>query len=200
MLNYPSHVTTELEEQRLMALYSFDILGEQQEPDLDNLVKLAGQIINVPTAYVALVDRDEVVLKSVYGEIFAISKKVPRSNDILSQFTMWSKDIFLVNDTLLHEKLSQNTMVLHEPHIRFYCSISLKDSDGFPLGCLTLLDVVPRNLRANDLETLKTLAVQIITHLELKRKNTQLQVQTKKLEDYRNTLYFGSKWRDLIYQ
>ena len=50
------------EEQRLAALYSYDILGEGLEYELDNLVKLAAQIANVPMAYVSFVDSEHVIL------------------------------------------------------------------------------------------------------------------------------------------
>lgn len=179
-------VSPEIEEQRLSALYSYDILGDGLEDELDNLIKLAAQIAQVPVAYAALVDRTEVILKSVFGDIFPFQHKFLRNNDVVSQFTMWNEDIFLAQDTLLDDRLSKNAMVVSDPHIRFYCSVPLKDSKGFPLGCLTLLDVIPRNLDANALQALKTVATQIINQLELKRKNTELQIQTKKYQEFKD--------------
>ena len=160
-------------------------MGDGLAHELDNLIKLAAQIAKVPIAYAALVDRTEVVLKSVFGDIFSFQNKFARSNDIVSQFTMWSEDIFVVPDTLLDKILSKNTMVVNEPHIRFYCAVPLRDSMGFPLGCLTLLDLTPRSLSASDLQALKTVAEQIITQLELKRKNTELQTQTKRYQEFK---------------
>ena len=179
------NVTPEIEEQRLLALYSYDILEEGLEHELDNLIKLAAQIVQVPIAYAAFVDRTEVILKSVFSDIFPFQNKFARGNDVVSQFAMWSEDIFIVPDTLLDERVSDNIMVVNEPHIRLYCAVPLRDSKGFPLGCLTLLDVVPRHLNANDLQALKTVAAQIITQLELKRKNTELQDQTKKYQEFK---------------
>jgi hypothetical protein len=82
------NVTPEIEEQRLLALYSYDILGEGLEHELDNLIKLAAQIVKLPIAYAAFVDRTEVVLKSVFGDIFSLQNKFARGNDVVSQFTM----------------------------------------------------------------------------------------------------------------
>lgn len=180
------NVTPEIEEQRLLALYSYDILSDGLEHELDNLVKLAAQITQTPVAYAALVDRDEIILKSVFGDLFSFQNKFSRSNDSVSQFTMWSKEIFIVEDTLLDERLSNNPLVVNKPHIRFYCGVPLKNSKGLPLGCLTLLDVVPRKLDANDLQALATVADQIIAQLELKRKNTELQAQTKKYQELKD--------------
>ena len=71
-------ITPEIEEERLKALYSYDILGEGLEKELDNLVKLAAQIANVPMAYVSFVDRTQVILKSTVG-IDAEHKTLPRA-------------------------------------------------------------------------------------------------------------------------
>lgn len=186
MMFTAQHVTPEIEEQRLSALYSYDILGDGLEHELDNLIKLAAQIAQVPIAYAAFVDRKEVVLKAVFGEILSSQNKFPRNNDVISQYAMWSDDIFLVQDTLLDEVFSKNTMVLNAPHVRFYCAIPLKDNKGFPLGSLTLLDVVPRDLDEKALQALKTVAAQVINQLELKRKNTELQIQTKKYQEFKD--------------
>jgi hypothetical protein len=43
MLNVPSP-SSQMEERRLAALYSYDVLGEGLNNELDNLVKLAAQI------------------------------------------------------------------------------------------------------------------------------------------------------------
>lgn len=183
MLTIPN-VTPEIEEQRLLALYSYDILGDGLEHELDNLVKLAAQIVQAPIAYMSLVDRADVVLKSVFGYNFSPQHQLPRSNDIISQFTMWSEKPFLVPDTLLDPELVNNPMVVNDPHIRFYCSVPLKDNQGLPIGCLTLLDVKPRNFTANELEALETVAVQIISQLVLKRKNADLIAQAKKFDEF----------------
>ncbi len=186
MMFTAQNITSEIEEQRLLALYSYDILGDGLEHELDNLIKLAAQIAQVPTAYAAFVDRTEVVLRAVFGDMFFSQNNFPRNNDVVSQFSMWNEDIFLVQDTLLHDVLSKNTMVVNEPHIRFYCAVPLKDSKGFPLGSLTLLDVVPRHLDEKALQALKTVAAQVINQLELKRKNTELLIQTKKYQEFKD--------------
>ena len=46
--------TSSTEEQRLAALYSYDVLGEGLENELENLVKLAAQIAATKKAYIAV--------------------------------------------------------------------------------------------------------------------------------------------------
>ena len=172
----------EIEEQRLAALYSYDILGEGLAHELDNLVKLAAQIANVPTAYISFVDAEHVILKSAIG-VPAEYRKMPRSVTIC-QYTMMADSVYVVPDVKLHPDLATNPMLAIDTPIRFYASAPLKDADGFALGCLCLLDLVPRELDQHQLEALATLAVQVVAQLALKRKNTQLETQTKRFDEF----------------
>ncbi|MEJ5994805.1 PAS domain S-box protein [Pedobacter sp. Du54] len=181
MFKNPIHSPKD-EEQRLAALYSYDILGEGLEHELDNLVKLAAQIAKVPMAYVSFVDAEHVILKSAVG-IGSEYRKLPR-NATICQYTMMEDSIFVVPDVQLNEDLANNPMLSLTNSIRFYASAPLKDAEGFALGCLVLLDLVPRALDEHQLEALDTLAVQVIAQLALKRKNTQLKAQTKRFDEF----------------
>ncbi|WP_113651745.1 PAS domain S-box protein [Pedobacter namyangjuensis] len=182
-MSQPS-ISPEIEEQRLKALYSFDILGEGLEQELLNLVKLAAQFAGAPIAYVALVDRDEVVLKSTVGLNVNVQIRLPRNGDVICQHAMWGDDIFVVEDTQQNAELAQNPIVVNEPYIRFYVSVPLKDNQGLPLGCLCVADTVPRTLKDNEHAGLQTIATQVITQLKLQRKNKQLLEQTKKFNEF----------------
>ncbi|WP_316786320.1 PAS domain S-box protein [Pedobacter frigiditerrae] len=181
MFKSPS-VSPEYEKQRLSALYSYDILGEALEDELDNLVKLAAQIANVPMAYISFVDRENIILKSAFG-IGSEYKIIPR-NVTVCQHTMMLDKIFLVPDVSLDAELSTNSMLSLNNGIQFYASAPLKDADGFELGCLVLLDNVARNLTENQIEALETLAVQVVAQLALKRKNAQLIAQTQRYDEF----------------
>jgi len=174
----------ENEELRLAALYSYDILGEGLEHELDNLVKLAAQIAQTPIAYVTLVDRDEVLVKSAVGFGGKQQPKYPRDQDIICQHTMFLDHIYVVEDTLQNEMLAAHPMVVNEPRVRFYVSVPLVDADGFSLGCLCVLDLIARKLTDQQHQGLETLAIQVIAQLALKRKNTQLETQTKKYNEF----------------
>ena len=170
------------EEQRLAALYSYDILGEALEHELDNLVKLAAQIAKVPMAYVSFVDAEHVILKSMVG-IATEYRKVPRDLT-LCQYTMLMDTIYVVPDVSENTDMASNPLLNAEGEIRFYASAPLKDADGYALGCLCLLDYVPRQLETLQLQALETLAVQVVAQLALKRKNAQLEAQTKRFNEF----------------
>ncbi len=170
------------EEQRLAALYSYDILGEGLEHELDNLVKLAAQIANVPMAYVSFVDAEHVILKSVVG-IEAEYRKMDR-NLTICQYSMMADSIYVVPDVRLNLDLVNNPLLNINSPIRFYASAPLKDAEGFALGCLCVLDLVPRELDQHQIEAMETLAVQVVAQLALKRKNSQLKAQTKRFDEF----------------
>ncbi|SFG62887.1 PAS domain-containing hybrid sensor histidine kinase/response regulator [Pedobacter insulae] len=181
MFNFPIK-SEEYERQRLAALHSYDVLGESFEHELDLLVKLAAQIVDVPMAYVGFVDTDKVFLKSAIG----IEEKhliLPRDLTIC-QHTMLVDQIFVAPDVLLQPELVANLMAAVDSPLRFYASAAIKDEDGFPLGCLCLLDVVPREINQHQKEAIETLAKQVVTHLALKRKNAQLQAQTLRFNEF----------------
>jgi PAS domain S-box-containing protein len=181
MFNFPP-LTPQEEEQRLAALHSYGFLGEGFEKELDVLVKLAAQIANVPKAYVSFVDAEQVVLQSAIG-LSANYYILPR-NSTICQHTMLADGIFVVTDVQLKEELRNNPSLAITDEIRFYASAPIKDEDGYPLGCLCLLDCVPRELDKHQLEALDTLAKQVCTHLALKRKNIVLEAQTQRFNEF----------------
>jgi len=54
--------------------------------------------------------------------------------------------------------LSDNPLVLNDPHIRFYAGCPLRAPNGSKLGTLCIIDRQPRNFGKDDFEALKDLA------------------------------------------
>lgn len=175
-------LSAEQEEQRLAALYSYDILANGLESELDNLTRLAAQIADVPMAYISFVDRDTVLLKAKVG-IEGTYSAIPRQATIC-EHAMFHPGIFVVPDVEKEPELINNPLLTQGQGIRFYAGAPLKDSEGFALGCLVLLDRKPRKLSDNQIEALATLAVQVVAQLALKRKNSQLEAQTKRFDEF----------------
>ncbi|MDQ7947742.1 MAG: PAS domain S-box protein [Pedobacter sp.] len=175
-------LSAEQEELRLSALYSYDILANGLESELDNLTKLAAQIANVPMAYISFVDRETVILKAKVG-IDHTYTTLPRKVTVC-EHAMFHPGVFVVPDVEADPELASNSMLSQGKGIRFYAGAPLKDADGFALGCLVLLDREPRVLSAHQIEALATLAVQVVAQLALKRKNSQLEAQTKRFDEF----------------
>ena len=62
-----------------------------------------------------------------------------------------------------------NHLVVTEQGMRFYAGVQLKAHNGLPIGTLCVLDDKPRTLTDLQRQTLRTLANQVMTQLELRR-------------------------------
>ncbi|RZK50002.1 MAG: PAS domain S-box protein [Pedobacter sp.] len=178
----PRQVSSEYELERLKALHSYGILEEGLMHELDNLVTLAAKIGKVPMAYVSFVDKEDVVLLSAVG-IATEYMRQPRSQTIC-QHTMFEDSIFVVEDVKAESSLQDSILIDITTRIRFYASVPIKDKNGYPLGCLVLLDDEPRALDDYQREALQTIAIQVEAHLDLKRTNKELVLKTQRLADY----------------
>ena len=71
---------------------------------------------------------------------------------------MFSKHIFIVEDTLKDERFSDNPYVVGPPHIRFYAGVALHDLvTRLPIGVLCIKDTKPRALSVDEIDKLVTL-------------------------------------------
>lgn len=183
MLNVLSP-SSQMEEQRLAALYSYDVLGEGLENELDNLVKLAAQITSAKKAYVSFIDRDHIVFKAAYGLL--TQERIFDRYSSVCQHTMYTNEVYIVEDIRTDKSFDTSPLICSEDASVFYASVPLIDSEGFSLGCLCVVDDHCRNLTSSQIEALETLSVQIITHLKLRRKNLKLIEETKRSEEFIN--------------
>lgn len=182
MLNVPSP-SYQMEEQRLVALYSYDALGEGLESELANLAKLAAHIALTKKAYISFVDKDSVVFKASYGLV--TQQSIFTREGSICQYAMY-KESYVVPDLRLTEEFSNSPLISSQDNIVFYASVPLIDTDGYALGCLCVVDDCVRDLTTLQIEALKTLSLQVITQLSLRRKNLQLEEQTKRSEEFIN--------------
>ncbi len=173
--------SAEQEEQRLAALYSYDVLGAGLKSELDNLVKLAAQIAFTQKAYITFVDKDKIVIKSTYGLIDA-EASLDRAGSIC-QFSM-HQGTHVVPDIRNDADFEGTYLWKSNYGILFYASVPLIDDEGFSLGCLCVADDHERELTESQIQALQTLSVQVIAQLTLRRKNLQLEAQTKRTEEF----------------
>ena len=182
MLNVPSPSSL-LEEQRLVALYSYDVLGEGLKDELDNLVKLAAQIAATKKAYISFVDKTHIVFKAAYG--LKTQARIFSRVGSICQYAMYN-DTYVVPDISQSDDFKGSPLLHSQDNIVFYASLPLVDLDGFALGCLCVVDDETKVLTSLQMEALQTLSLQIVTQLSLRRKNLQLAAQTKRSEEFEN--------------
>jgi len=88
----------------------------------------------------------------------------------------------IVRDTLDDDRFRENRMVLERPYIRFYAEMPLVSPEGFKVGTLCVMDHIVRDLTRTEIESLRMLANQVVSLLELRR---QVSFLTRALELHR---------------
>jgi signal transduction histidine kinase len=174
---------------RLSALKNLEILDTAPEPEFDALTELASVICETPIALISLVDRDRQWFKSKVG--LATSEM---SRDVsFCGHALLEPEIFVVEDASRDERFKDNPLVTGAPSIRFYAGAQLKTETGYAIGTLCVIDSHPRVFSEEKRKALKTLAHMVISHLELRKKNTELQAALKTIEAQKLSLHHHSK-------
>lgn len=158
------------EKSRLQALRSYKILDTDPEKAFDDLVILAAHICETPVALISLIDSERQWFKSKVGvSISETSSEVSFCARAIQQ-----PDLFVVPDASKDPRFSSNPFVISDPKIRFYAGAPLSSSDGYPLGTLCVVDVVPRQLTPSQENVLLALSRQVQAQLELRKNLMEL--------------------------
>ena len=152
------------ESARLDALHACGVLDTGPEAEFDAITRVAARLCGTPIALVSLVDETRQWFKSRIGmEVSETPRDISFCGHAIAQ-----PGPFIVPDALKDVRFSGNPLVTSGPQIRFYCGIPLM-SDGLGLGSLCVMDTVPRELTADQMEILAVLGEAVVTHLKLKR-------------------------------
>lgn len=159
----PQYPANEID--RLLALKRTHILGTGPDHVIDELVKLASIVCEVPISLVSLVEEAKQWFKSTIGlNVDSTDREVA-----FCAFTILSDDVMEVPDTLSDERFCKNPLVLGAPHIRFYAGVPLITSDGHNIGTLCVIDKAPKKLSINQRHALSTLAQRVVRQIEYHR-------------------------------
>lgn len=142
------------EASRLSSLTSLNILDTPPEERFDRITRLAKSTFNVPIALVSLVDENRQWFKSCFGlSVSQTSREIS-----FCGHAILGDDIFIIEDTLIDDRFSDNPLVTEAPFIRFYAGCPLKMTDGSNIGTLCIIDRKKRALSEEDKANLKHLA------------------------------------------
>ncbi len=153
------------EPERLEALRQLHILDTAPEAGFDDLVQLAAQICEVPTALMSLVDQDRQWFKARVGLGVCETSR----DSAFCAHAILEAELLIVPDALQDDRFADNPLVTGPPHFRFYAGVPIRTGDGLALGTLCVLDTRPRQLSDTQRMALTRLARQLGLQLELRR-------------------------------
>jgi adenylate cyclase len=168
------------EPQRLAALRALEILDTPPEIAYDDIAELAAQLCGCPVAYVSFIDDDRRWLKAKYG-LPPDVVEAPREGAVCAT-TICGVDVLVVPDMTQDSRFDRNPMVVGPPYCRFYCGIPLINDDGYALGALCVMDIEPRQLSFEQIESMRRLSRQALTQLELRRRLIEHAQMIKQLD------------------
>jgi GAF domain-containing protein len=154
------------ERARQSELDDFRIVDTLEDQAFDDLTRMAASVCGVPIALISLLDRDRQWFKSRVG---LQATETPREFAFCEHAIHAPEPVMMVRDATQDERFAANPLVTGDPGIRFYAGAPLVSSGGQRLGTICVIDRVPRELDARQLETLQFLADQVMRKLEERR-------------------------------
>lgn len=169
------------EQNRLNALYAYNILDSEPETEFDSITRLASYICGTEISLITLLDEQRQWFKSKVGvEV----NETPRETSFC-HFAIQSDLILEVEDTQTHPLFRDNPFVVNDPHIRFYAGAPLITPTGQRLGTLCVVDKEPKVLTPEQRNALEVLAKEVIFHLEMRRQKKMIEHDNSRLQLYR---------------
>jgi GAF domain-containing protein len=160
------------EQDRLEALRQYGIMDTPPEEEFDNITSLASRICGTPISLITLLDDERQWFKASVGIDL---KETPIEYAFCAHAIRNPSELTVVRDSRKDERFADNPFVTGEPHIVFYAGMPLVDEGGHALGSLCVLDVQEQTLSPFQLTALKQLAKQVVTLLQLRKKNKELE-------------------------
>lgn len=168
------------EDERLAELLSYDVLDTEAEQLFDDLTTLTSQICDTPIALISLIDPDRQWFKSRVGlDAEETSREIAFCSHAILQ-----DDVFEIPNASLDPRFHDNPLVTGAPDIRFYAGAPLVSPSGHAIGTLCTIDRKPRKLTESQKTSLQTLSKSVVAHLELKRKNRELERTSQFRSDF----------------
>ncbi len=156
------------EVERLTVLHALGLLDAQHDATFDRVVRLAVHALDVPLAWVALVDRTFVWLKAANGTNIS---GFPRDGSLCAR-ALRHGGLLEVDDNVT-EVGSEFALLAGSVPVRFAVCVPLHSREGRALGVLCVADRNPRSLDAVQRQTLTDLAAILDDRLAVLQRASQ---------------------------
>ena len=149
---------------RLAELQRIAILDSSPERAYDDITRLLATTLAVPITMVNLLDDERDWFKSCVG---LQQTQSPRVTSFCEAFFHSDSDLIVVEETLADARFAAHPLVVGRPFVRFYAAARLLVR-GQTVGTLCAYDVVPRQIKPEQVEQMRTMAGAVIELLRLR--------------------------------
>lgn len=147
----------------LQAIDRFLNLKINSKEELQEIVELASVICEAPIALITLMDQNTQYIKFKVGTHV---KKHAKGDTFCQYLAQHDDELMIVPDAREDSRFSENAMVIHSPHIRFYAGVPLITHDGLNMGSLCVMAKEPREFSNVQKRLIKVLGKRIIQIME----------------------------------
>ncbi|MCJ7759390.1 MAG: HAMP domain-containing histidine kinase [Gillisia sp.] len=170
-------------------LKDYSITNSIPDKDYDQLTFLTASICKVPVAFLSILDRNRVWLKSGYGiNIEEINRDTGFAQAVLNS----GKDIYSINYAEDRDVFDNSKKEFIKDY-KFYTGLPIKNLQGYSIAVLNILDTTERSLEEFQIKALHALTNQIGLLFEFRKQNLKFQQVQKKLKHkYRELEKFTS--------
>ncbi|RZJ88895.1 MAG: PAS domain S-box protein, partial [Chryseobacterium sp.] len=172
------------EEERLAALYDYEIINTSRERDFDRITEIATIICDCEISLMSFAEANRMWYKSANGLVI---EEIPRGVAIC-EHTVLGNDLFIVEDLSKDERFRTHPDVVQGLKVRFYAGYPIVDEKGFTLGSICVVDKSPKQLTVQQRHALALLAEEAM----------ELIAERKKREEYKNFSTLFEETDDLI--
>jgi len=146
---------------RLDALRRLELLDTPPSEAFDRITRMAAQLFNLPIAAISLTDSHRQWFKSKVGVEHDTIPRIKAPCAMVAD----GGEMVVVPDLLEHDCLHDSGLA--QGGIRFYAGAPLVTSEGYCLGAMCVLGTEPRQVTAQETQTLKDLATMVMSQIEL---------------------------------
>lgn len=166
--------------QRLGALHATGLLDTAPEPDFDAVTRLVAVLLDVPAAFVSLVDAHRDFYKSCvgFGEPLATVRQLEGTT--FCHYAIASPGPLVIEDTRSHPVYSLVPTV-ESLGVAAYLGVPIR-VDGRAIGSLCAIDFAPRRWTRVNVAAMIELAASVEREIEIRRQQTTMAELTVELE------------------
>ncbi len=162
---------------RLERLHTLKIMDTPRERRYDRISRMARRHFDVDIFLISLIDANRQWFKSRQG---LEASEFSRNNSFCGH-TIMGHSVFVVPNASADLRFHDNPLVTGGPEIRFYAGYPIHDPEGYPVGTLCIIDSAPREMSAENIESLKDLAAMVDDEVKVSAQVTVDELTTSSL-------------------